>query len=207
MGGSERTVGVEGSKGRASWKVTLSSRRWVLYRFGFPHPVLTLLGLAHQSVSRSHLFFSRAALSVFAFAEALALPSSIPTCAQPVHLSSPPFFSHANSNFEGNACIFPNKALSPRPPTLAPSFIGIPFLSSIPPVIPFFRALSPRPHSSPLAFTLPIHPPVPHPEILFLPSSHTHPCAPADAQRRRGVATPSTIIYRCLFPVPVPNSN
>jgi hypothetical protein len=139
MGGSERTWG---SKGRASWKVTLSSRRWVLYRFGLPHPVLPLLSLVHHSQSRSHLFFLRATRSVFAFAEALAI-SSIPTCAQPVHLSSPPFFSHANSNFEGNACIFPNLALSPGlPPLRRPLWA---FLSSIPPVIPFFRALSPTP--------------------------------------------------------------
>ena len=83
-------------------------------------------------------------MSVFAFAEALAilLISSIPHCAQPVHLSSPPLFS------PWNAVLYHLSQLGPipRPPTLAPTVIGIsnpPFLSSIPPVIPFLRALSP----------------------------------------------------------------
>lgn len=70
MGESERTWG---SKGRASWKVTLSSRRWVLYRFGLPHPVLPFFGLVHHPLSRSHIFFFPASLSVFSFAEALAM--------------------------------------------------------------------------------------------------------------------------------------
>jgi hypothetical protein len=140
MGGSERTWG---SKGRASWKVTLSSRRWVLYRFGLPHPVLPYFGLVHHPLSRSHVFFFPANHSGLAFAEALAI-SSIRTCAQSVHLSSPPFFSHANSNFPLS---FP---IEPSPPASHPCaaldwYIQPAFLSSIPPVIPCFRALPPAP--------------------------------------------------------------
>ena len=142
MGGSERTWG---SKGRASWKVTLSSRRWVLYRFGLPHPVLPYFGLVHHPLSRSHIFFFPANRPGSSFAEALAI-SSIRTCAQSVHLSSPPFFSHANSNFPLS---FPIELSPPasHPCAALDWYIQPAFLSSIPPVIPCFRALSLQPHS------------------------------------------------------------
>ena len=172
MGGSERTWG---SKGRASWKVTLSSRRWVLYRFGLPHPVLPFLGLVHHPLSRSHIFFFPAILSVFAFAEALALRLDI----FHAHLRSlrppflpPLFFSHGNSNFPLSSSLF-------RPPTLAPPSIGIfipPFHSSIPPPIPFFRALSSHSYGirGPLLDLRPVSAPGDPPTSSFLPCPHSH---------------------------------
>jgi hypothetical protein len=210
MGESERTWG---SKGRASWKVTLSSRRWVLYRFGLPHPVLPFSGLVHHPLSRSHIFFFLASLSVFSFAEALAmlLISSIRTCPQSVHLSSPPFFFPWE--FELSSIQLP--------PSLAPSFIGI---TSPPSSLPSLHPTHPTHLSShPLMeFALPSSisgPPVSapgHPPALPFPflfsRIHTYPLYAPSC--RRSVATlrwrygPNrATIVGVLFPILAPNSN
>jgi hypothetical protein len=105
-----------GSKGRASWKVTLSSCRWVLYPIRLASSCAYLLRFRPSpSVTVTLLLFSSHPLG-FLFAEALAtcdLPC--PPALEPVHLPSPPlFFSHGNSKFEGRGWILPNSSsLSP----------------------------------------------------------------------------------------------
>jgi len=69
MGGSERTWG---SKGRASWKVTLSSRRWVLYPIRLASSCAYLFGFRPSaSVTVTLLLFFSRPLGIL-FAEALA---------------------------------------------------------------------------------------------------------------------------------------
>lgn len=134
-------MGVEG--GRASWKVTLSSRRWVLYRLGLPHPVLTFFGLDRNTRSRSRFFVFRAILSVFVFAEALATCDLLLDIFH-VHLRSnpstfsPPFFSHGNSNLSDRRVdLSQSSFLSPTPHSCAAlyRYIRPALVCSLPPFL------------------------------------------------------------------------
>jgi hypothetical protein len=131
MGGSERTWG---SKGRASWKVTLSSRRWVLYRFGLPHPVPSFLGLVHHPLSRSHLFFCEPPCRFSLLPRPWPAPDIFHThsALSPSTFPPPLFFPMRIRTLRGTPVSFPFR-LCPRPPSLAPSSIGI----SNPPPPPF----------------------------------------------------------------------
>lgn len=122
MGGSERTWG---SKGRGT---RFLEGHLVITPLGFvpirlPSSCASLIGFSPSFAVTVTLLLLRATISVFAFAEALAIFHAHLRSPRPPFLP-PLFFSHANSNFEGNACVFPNKALSPGL-TLAPPFIGI----------------------------------------------------------------------------------
>jgi len=157
-----------GSKGRASWKVTLSSRRWVLYRFGLPHPVLPFFGLVRNTQSQSRLFFFKPS-SRFSLLPRLwppvtcSLISSMPSCAQIRPPSLPPFFSHGNSNLsDGRVDLAQSSLLSPTPhscPALyrtgtcvPPSLPSLSFALSLPFPLPLRSPIAPLPCSLPTSF-------------------------------------------------------
>jgi hypothetical protein len=195
----------------------------------------SLIGFSTSFHVTVTLLLLRATISVFAFAEALAmlLIPSIPhlRSARPPFLP-PLFFSHGTP-----VSSFPIQHYPPASHPCA-AHIGIsnpPFLSSIPPVIPFFRALSPSfIRTPPLTYLPLLDSTVPLPHLRYrsvrtrrssdyshhLPFTQydTHSCASSPSRRRsaasghpmwRGVAGSlvPAINCRCLFPIPVPNSN
>ena len=124
--------------------------------------MLPLFGLVHHTLSLSHCFFFEPSprFSRLPRLWPLVTCSLISSCAQPVHLPSPPFFPMGIRNFEGS----PNQARSSRLSTLAPPFIGI-----CDPALPLFPLLplpSPSLPSSLLSSPLPFSPSITRPACI-----------------------------------------
>jgi hypothetical protein len=99
-----------GSKGSASWKVTVSSRRGVLYPIRVTLSCASLFWPSISTYVTVTLLFSSPSYRF------LSLPTIWPfsSARPPTHLPSPFFFSsHGNSKFEGKGWIPPNQVLSP----------------------------------------------------------------------------------------------
>lgn len=109
MGECER---MWGSKGSASWKVTVSSRRGVLYPIRVTLSCASLFRFSTPAYVTVTLLFSRPSHRFLTFPTIWPLSSACPP--------SPFFFSsHENSKFEGKGWIPPNQALSPALAPLA----------------------------------------------------------------------------------------
>ena len=107
MGECER---MWGSKGSASWKVTVSSRRGVLYPIRVTLSCASLFRSSTSTYVTVTLLFSSPLYRFRAFPTIWPFSSTRP----PTHLPSPFFFSsHGNSKFEGKGWIPPNQARSP----------------------------------------------------------------------------------------------
>ena len=100
-----------GSKGSASWKVTVSSRRGVLY------PIRVTLSCASLFRPSSSTYVTVTLLFSSPFYRFLAFPTIWPfSSACPRPPTFPPLFffsSHGNSKFEGKGWIPPKQVLSP----------------------------------------------------------------------------------------------
>jgi hypothetical protein len=100
-----------GSKGSASWKVTVSSRRGVLYPIRVTLSCASLFRPSISAYVTVTLLFSSPSYRFPAFPTIWPFSSVRP----PTHLPSPFFFfsSHGNSKFEGKGWIPPNQVLTP----------------------------------------------------------------------------------------------